>query len=422
MKLKNRGLKPYYVKSRKDYSFHRTFGSIQSFVSELNLDKKLGDDFQGNTNDCTAYSISGIGSNQDGVLYSPDYQMMKTYELMNVDTFDGADLKNALNVPVSVGYLPNDVSPISWQSKGQIFATNPMNWPTDLDNISSKHRRQAYFILEKTDGMDWFDSIRSAITLNNTSIALATPWYLEYGRVQEDGILPIGTTIESWHSTEITGWKLIQGITYLICKSHQGNVGDNGYVYFSRDEINRLMDVLGSCGGVISKNISTNIFTIQLSIMEQLIGWFKEAIYRLTNNTKPSIQSVQPTLLYPNATVKNFCLAIASYEGNKPQDRSIRNCNPGNLRFRQGMELVIGKDKDNFAIFKSYEDGFKCLTDKMVSAIQGNSSVYSPMDTILTFFQKYSPVFDNNKPNLYAEYVAKKIGTNINFTIGRLIV
>jgi hypothetical protein len=103
-----------------------------------------------------------------------------------------------------------------------------------------------------------------------------------------------------------------------------------------------------------------------------------------------------------------FCLAIQHHEGWFEGSRSWRNNNPGNVRFI-GQKLAIGKDKDNFAIFKTYEDGFSTLKRMVERAARGLSNVYSPEDTLYRFFSKYAPSSDNNDPMRYAEAVAERL-------------
>jgi hypothetical protein len=298
--------------------------------------------------------------------------------------------------------------------------------------MSANHRKQSYFMLEEMDA-DWFDSIRSAITINNSTLAIATPWYSEYNKVTSNGILPIGLNQCSWHSTEIVGWKLIQGATYLICKSHQGNtIGDNGYVYFSRDEINRIMNISGSCGGIIAKNFSNNIATIKTAWTEFITGLYLEVVYFFSNlgNTpktvaqaplKAVLSQVTP-VTYPLATVNNFCKAISEYEGNGPTDRATRNNNPGDCRYHSSMGITVTQDKNGFAVFPTYADGWNYLIAKITNCVKGLSTTYPQTFTILQFFNVYSPTLDSNDPQRYSIFVSAKLGVTNSYIMKDLIV
>lgn len=295
------GLKPYFKKSKKDFSFHRTFGSTNIFSDFFSLDKQIGDDFQGQTNECTAYTVTDNANNQDGVEYSPDYQMQKTYELDNASVFDGADIKTALSVPVVFGLLTKPLAPLSWQTVGEQTAVNPMNWPISLDVEAAKNKKQAYFMLE--ENTNWFDSIRSAIIMRNTPIALATPWYVEYNYVGKDGILPSGKAIESWHSTSLVGWDTFNGIPFLICKPHLGkNYGKNGYCYFSQSEIEKIMSISGSAAGVIINGFTNNIQTVQISLSERMYGVVYQFIWEILHPTRNAMAvKTNSELLYETA-------------------------------------------------------------------------------------------------------------------------
>lgn len=111
--------------------------------------------------------------------------------------------------------------------------------------------------------------------------------------------------------------------------------------------------------------------------------------------------------------------AIKKHEGYFAGSRSFRNNNIGNLRY-VGQKTAIGKDKEGFCIFPDYETGYNELKNMLLRACLGNSRVYSPEDTILSFYEKYAPSFENDT-NAYAVYVAKQLGVDITTKIKTLI-
>lgn len=127
--------------------------------------------------------------------------------------------------------------------------------------------------------------------------------------------------------------------------------------------------------------------------------------------------------------LEEFCLAIQEHEGWHPAgspgfptgSRSWRNKNPGNVKYI-GQWRAIGKDNQNFAVFPTYKDGFETLKDQIKFACSGKSKIYSPEMTIVDFFSKYAPSYDNNNPLRYAQIVARKIGVEPTFIIKNLIV
>lgn len=97
--------------------------------------------------------------------------------------------------------------------------------------------------------------------------------------------------------------------------------------------------------------------------------------------------------------------------------KSYRNCNPGNLRWSPFMKP---QTEGGFAVFDTYEDGFKALVYQLQIAVDGRSRVYKPSMTLLEFFNVYAPSGDNNFPKVYAEFVAKRMGITVDTIISTL--
>lgn len=112
-----------------------------------------------------------------------------------------------------------------------------------------------------------------------------------------------------------------------------------------------------------------------------------------------------------------FAEAIKTFEGWAPNLRSRRNLNPGNLKYTSYTKSLgaIDKDKDNFCIFKDYDAGFNALCQFIKDAGSDKLKSYHNA-TIKTFFEAYS---DNSL--IYAKYVAKQMGINIDTKISQII-
>jgi len=89
-----------------------------------------------------------------------------------------------------------------------------------------------------------------------------------------------------------------------------------------------------------------------------------------------------------------------------PPSRSVRNHNPGNARYSSVGYLAkygrVGKDKDNFAIFPTYEIGLMYLKNLILEKAKKN-----PSWNLYDFFNVYAPESDNNNTTRYAEIVAR---------------
>lgn len=133
---------------------------------------------------------------------------------------------------------------------------------------------------------------------------------------------------------------------------------------------------------------------------------------------KPEIE--QPPIEPRKPLLDEWCLAIQQHEGWFEGSRSFRNKNPGNLRY-VGQRLAIGKDIQNFCIFKTYEDGYATLKTMLLNAATGKSKIYTPTMTLSQFFHKFAPSFDNNIPERYADFVATKLKVPITWLIKDLV-
>ncbi len=125
-----------------------------------------------------------------------------------------------------------------------------------------------------------------------------------------------------------------------------------------------------------------------------------------------------------------FCMAIQQYEGyfapgeNLDFPRGTRaywNKNPGNLKFRN-QKGSIAEDRDSFAIFGTYEEGFVALQNQVILVANNKSDAYRDIQpvSILSFFKRYDSSKGDN-PTLYAETVAKEMGVPVETLIKDLI-
>ena len=87
---------------------------------------------------------------------------------------------------------------------------------------------------------------------------------------------------------------------------------------------------------------------------------------------------------------------IEKFEGNAPDSLSVRNNNPGNLKFMNQPGAVKG-DKD-FAKFTDYKTGKNALMNQIkLDASRGH--------TVESFIYKYAPPSDNNPTDKYVDFV-----------------
>lgn len=253
----------------RDYSFHKTFGSVTQFPDNYSVDANLtmpDQNADGYPNGCTGYTQADNATDEDKILYKPAFTYIKTLLIENAPMGSGCDIRDSLK-------------------STKVFGLQAQNETTDKE--AEQHIRGQYFNVEKTT--DYFDGIRSAIWLNTKDhgVSLGTPWYPEFEFTKTDGVMPTPNWSRdsnqlSWHNYSIKGWKTINGVTYLIVKSWQGkNFGDQGFSYLSREVVNKLLSIQGSAAFTISKAKPEDIQSIKLDIAYVIYTFFRQILLNI---------------------------------------------------------------------------------------------------------------------------------------------
>lgn len=274
------------VQDPRDASFAKTFGSItpEKLPSEYSCDVGLTMPSQiedGNPYSCTAYSVTDLGTDQDNIIYSPEFTYMKTLYLQGLPPeTNGSDIRPAMKSAKVYGLLPKMNMPLNLLGTGEDHTASQSNWPVEVDKEAGKleHRKSGYFNVYTDGGQDWFDAFKSALWLNRDDkrgICLGTPWVWSSapaGFLTEHFVYDGNPNSVSWHCWAIKGWTTINGEQYLIGKPWQGkNYGANGFVYLSRATINNAMEIRGSVAFTIADARPEDVRTIQLGIIETIL-------------------------------------------------------------------------------------------------------------------------------------------------------
>lgn len=411
-----RGLLPIKRKDHRTYDFHKTFGSATSIPAEFNFDTSgifPDQNADGFPNACTAYTENDIASSEDKLGYYDDQPF----------TYNNTKMIGGLSGDVPVDHMDALKS-------GTVYGVKKKSESPDE---ALNHRRAPHFIVKKNP--DYFDGLISALWIKQGGFSIGTPWLQVFNWVGSDGTIPdfaAPKTFLSGHCWEATGVKIVKGEPRIICKSWQGpSYGDRGYCYFNRKQINDLLGCRGS-GAFGQKHASPeDIKRVEMSIIEVAFSYFKMLLEKILKNPE-LIQTSMPTpepipvpepVLVPTApTLVSFAKAIQEYEGwgvpgsivngkHYPLGtNSWRNRNPGNIRGRSGK----------FLTFVSEEVGFVYLCDYIKRAGNGTHAAYPKNCDINHFFSVYAPRGDDNRPELYAEWVAKKVGVFTTFLIKNL--
>jgi len=177
-------------------------------------------------------------------------------------------------------------------------------------------------------------------------------------------------------------------------------------------------------GGDVSNNLDS-IYIYRNIILDE-----RYTIVEILKKIIPTINSLIKKIMSTQNKIKDMALAIQSFEGYYgPSDKfpegslSYRNNNPGNIRYNLFVNQYLGGSLGigGFAKWETYEHGLDALIGLLTWAAQGKIRNYKPDMTLVDFFNVYAPSSDNNNPDAYADFVAKKLSVDPNEKIKNLL-
>lgn len=327
----------------------------------------------------------------------------------------GVTIKEILLAAKNVGAPRYEESQYHSTDERSVFA-DIANW--DLKAVQPKaifNKIGAVLFCEPTNGMDYFDTIRSTIETTGNPVLWGMRW--NFDPAQPKLLKPSDTGYG--HCKLMLGWddENADIVDLEVSLNSWGiNVGVKGRYYVSRELVNHDVAIFGAGTGIdetaekvrelIAKGIYVNESDTLFNIIKRLILAIKG---RLNLPVEPIKNTGVPP--YPVKIVK-MAEAIRSKEGWLPGSRSRRNSNPGNFKWC-GQFKAIGKDAQGFAIFPDDETGWNHLLKVIHNACTGKSLIYPQTMTLKDYFAKYAPTSDGNNPDSYANFVAERIGVPV---------
>jgi hypothetical protein len=164
-------------------------------------------------------------------------------------------------------------------------------------------------------------------------------------------------------------------------------------------------------------------FKAILKAIAEWLGLIQKQIDALPKNVDKPI-SPEPQQVYNEVKeaikptmIEKWAKAIARMEGD------ISGVNPGNLKFSPLIEKLGGKkgrkgsDGGYFALFESYDAGFKALCDFLTLACKDQLKSYHTART----FQKFTKIYAGNPPQNYINQIAKEIGVLLDTDISTFL-
>lgn len=254
------------------------FGVIPANIPDFNLDSGLNgmpdQNADGAPFECVGYTTSDIGTDVIGKIQDPDFSYAASRYVSGdgAEGIGGTSFHGGLQGAVALGFLQKSLATVSASVQGEKYVSDWNNWPAQLKKTALASAQNG--ILNVLGMGDDFDSILSACYTGKIGISIATAWYLnwdvtavKYGIVQAPSN-PQDVSNLGWHNWAIKGKKTIDGIPYLIGKTWQGtSVGDNGWMYFSREAINGALSVQGS--GALTLNPNAKRWASIIGILVQ---------------------------------------------------------------------------------------------------------------------------------------------------------
>ena len=247
----------------RDYSHTRTFGAVDFFTPDFDVDAGLtvyNQNSEGRPYGCTGYTQADVCTDKDKVIYLPGFTYDKTRLMEGNEGKDvGCDIRKSLKSTNVYGLQAQG------ESEEQAFS----------------HRRGSYYQIERAP--DYFDGIRSALA-RGRSVSMATAWYPVFNYPQSNGVLnrpPDYSKKSTYHNYKACGWKTIDGKVYLKIKSWSGQQwGVNGFAYMSPEIVNKLLDDTYSGAFTLDEYTPNaklvtiyNTYEVVLSYLYRMLQW-----------------------------------------------------------------------------------------------------------------------------------------------------
>lgn len=204
---------------------------------------------QKDTDFCTACAVTAASEDQEDIELSFEFQFAAMCKLKGRFDEWGCDLRTAMKSATKIGSIPKEKAPFNIQNMAvdRDFVANWKNWPSEIWEEASTHRKDTYY---DVDGpYDFFDNIRAALwnhRFEERTIVTGATWRKSWINAP-GGIIP--TEYESngfGHAFKVFGQKNINGNLYLCAQLSNGDVGDNGIYYFSREVVNKEFSKFGA--------------------------------------------------------------------------------------------------------------------------------------------------------------------------------
>jgi hypothetical protein len=243
----------------KEKKFQHFAGVLE--IPDFNLDSGLtmpDQEKDGAPYECVGYTTADILSDIFKTPLDPDFSYAAARYVAGdgPEGTQGTSFHAGLQGAIAVGALLQANAIISAAKNSEAFVSDWNNWLPSLRQAALPNAQNG---LRNVLGQgDDFDSILSALYTGRIGVSIGSPWFEEWGYNIQGGVVQLPSidgNYPSWHNYAAKGKKTINGIPHLIMKSWQGTrVGDNGWLYFSRETVNAALSVPGSGALTIARD------------------------------------------------------------------------------------------------------------------------------------------------------------------------
>lgn len=221
----NKGLR-LVAPDKRDFSFAGVFGQIDiSQIPDFNIEVRAEN--QENSDYCSSYAITSASEVQEGVQLDPIFQYAMTKKIEGNYLSWGASLGDACKSAVKYGSIELKDALFNLATPKEI-AANWNNYPKELVDKAKAHAKKTFFSAGTT-----FEQVISAIYQSKNPAITGALWRNEWTR---QAVIPKEYGDDGFgHAFVFTGKRVMNGVIELIATLSNGDIGDKGKFYFSKE-------------------------------------------------------------------------------------------------------------------------------------------------------------------------------------------
>lgn len=251
---------------------------------------------------CAAHASSLASSFQEGIRLEALYPwiMARTLAGMAPDAW-GCSLRDIASAHQKLGAMELAQASIH---EGDMNWRNSLVWDTPANKLfASKHKKESYLWVERTNGYSMFDAIKATLYKMQTPIVIGLTW--SYG---EEATIDIWQEGGFGHAVTVIGWESFPGKDYLrIANSWGLDSGFEGEYRISREVINKEVPKFGGFffndlpPEIIREYQDANIklddptFIVLLKLLQASLKSLAEALKRFITPSNPMEQEKTQT-------------------------------------------------------------------------------------------------------------------------------